>query len=63
MKASKPGPAERRHDEQFRSYGNTVILTLTVDTAAGPLRETHVWIKDGGQWRNAAVHMSLVPKK
>ena len=63
FKAIPPdGAVDRRHDENFRTYGNTVVLTLTADGAAGPRRETHIWVKEGGQWKVAAVQITMVKK-
>ena len=39
-----------------RTYGDTVIET----SRGGALRFTNVWVMSDGQWRTAAVHLSLI---
>ena len=64
MRRNPASPAKRgsRREEAVHRYGDTVIFGLLVDSQAGPRREMHVWVKEAGHWKVAAVQVTLVAR-
>jgi ketosteroid isomerase-like protein len=62
--------AQKHSDSRLKIYGDTVVLTGISNTSLvykgkaskGPRRFTRVYIKQNGQWRLVAQHVTLVAK-
>lgn len=65
---ANPAPVSMVHDEvQIRVYGDTAVITgrstvtrLADAAPAGPTRYTHVYVRQGGQWKLAAMQNSTI---
>jgi hypothetical protein len=58
-----PGPVVApRTEERTAIYNNdTIVLYWQENTANGIQNVTEIWVKDGGQWKVAAAHVSQPP--
>jgi hypothetical protein len=63
---ARPGPGPivttQRSNERTAMYNNdTVVLFWQENGPAGPQNVTEIWVKDDGQWKVAAAHVSQPP--
>jgi hypothetical protein len=59
--STPPGPAAPREKETMAMYNNDTIVLHWSTTQQGATNHfTETWVKDGGQWKAAAAHISRV---
>ena len=54
------GSTPARTDDRWRQYGNTFVETWQADANGKPTRYTTVWVKEGRNWKVAAVQLTTI---
>lgn len=70
MAAAKNAPASSSElsgapprEEKVNAYGNTVVVSWIEAIRGKDARFSETWVKDGGTWKVAAAHVSMIQLK
>ena len=70
MAAAKNAPASSSElsgapprEEKVNAYGNTVVVSWIEAIRGKDARFSETWVKDGGTWKVAAAHVSMIQSK